>query len=119
LLSRAEHEDILLSAFITDANAEALHGDVTALYALLVHAVTVLSANGQVMSEAANNAFDSFVSGSVKTEFGTLLARVCLKGPADQAAFAMALQKASEEGKQMRDRAFRAVARCVFNRAVF
>lgn len=119
LLSRAEHEDILLSAFITDANAEALHGDVKALYDLLVHAVDVLAADKQVMSEAANNTFDSFVSGSVKTEFGTLLARVCIKGPADQAAFAMALQKSSAEGKQMRDRAFRAVARCVFNRAVF
>lgn len=119
LLGREEHEGILLSSFIEDTNANALHGDTTELYALLVRAVDELSTDSRVMGQAANNAYDSFIKAAVNAQFGTFLGRVILKGPAEQSRFAKLLLRPTDEGRQLREKAFRAVARCVFNRAAF
>lgn len=119
MLSREEHEGILLSSFIEDTNAEALHGDTTALYALLVAAVEGLSADAKVTAEAAGNSFDSFIKASAPKRFDNILGRLLTKSSKEEAGFARKMLSASVDGKYLHDRAFRAVARCVFNRAVF
>lgn len=119
VLSRDEHEGILLSAFITDANAGLLRGDTAALYALLVRAVDELSGDPRVMAQAEDNAFDSFVKGTALAQFGKFLGKVQLKGPKEQSVLAVSLQGKTSDAKQLKDKAFRAVARCVYNRAAF
>lgn len=119
VLSREEHEGILLSAFITDANAGLLRGGTAALYALLVRAVDEMSGDARVMAQAEDNAFDSFVKGTALAQFGKFLGKVQLKGPKEQSFLAVSLQGKTSDAKQLKDKAFRAVARCVFNRAAF
>lgn len=119
MLSQAEHEDILLSSFIADANAESMHGDTAALYTLLVAAVEALSTNAQIKAEASGNSFDSFIKASAQRRFKNFLGQSMVRAPKDQVAFAQKLMSGSSDGRAFHARAFRAVARCVFNRAVF